>query len=81
MTPEEREELIVRIYEYDSEWANTDLDIQLAALDAVGADTIDDAVPYSVDYTVLGDFELEMMCGLWKDLMSVVAHKEHELGL
>lgn len=81
MTPQERADLVTRINEYDTEWANTDIVVRIAALDAVGADTVDEAVPYSSNYAELGDFDLEMIVGAYKDLMSVVAHKEHELGL
>jgi len=78
MTYIDTQELEARIADYEVEWANTDPDIQDAALDALGADTIDEAIG-PLDATNL--FELEMIEYAWKDLMSVVAHKENELGL
>lgn len=78
LSPYERGMLEIQVGEYETEWANTDPDLQDAALDAVGADTIDDAIGF---YDALLDFDLEMIVYAWKDLLGVVAHKEHELGL
>lgn len=72
------EELRNQIAEYETEWANTDPDIQDAALDALGAETIDDVVLMWPD---MDEMDLEAAVWLWKDLMSVVAHKENELGI
>ena len=80
LTPIERTKLINDIIEFETEWANTDLDLQLISLDAVGADTIDDAIgPWYPNYNILRDFDLEMLHSSWKDFMSVVAHKAHIL--
>ncbi len=70
--------LHAQIAEYETEWANTDNGLQELALDAVGADSIDDAVIIPYDDTSI--FDLEMYAYAWKDLMGVVAHKAHELG-
>lgn len=61
------------VHDYETEWANTDPDIQDAALDALGAETVDDVICTWLDE--------EDVIWLWKDLMGVVRHKEHELGL
>jgi CRISPR/Cas system-associated protein Cas10 (large subunit of type III CRISPR-Cas system) len=72
------EELLVRIAEYETEWANTDFEVQDAALDAVGADTIDDVVAM---WPNMDEDQLDDAAWLWKDFMGVVRHKEHEMGL
>lgn len=82
LTKEERFDLIHKIVEFEVEWANEDLDLKLATLDAVGADTIDEAIgPWCDNYDNLGDFDLEMIAASWKDFMGVLRHKAHELGL
>jgi len=69
-----------RIAEYETDWANTDPEVQEAALDALGADDIDDAVG-SLYLSTKNSFDLECLAYNWKDLMGIVSHKEHELGL
>ena len=71
-------ELLDDLDTYERDWANTDPDIQDAALDAVGAQTIDDVV---VTWSGMDEEDLANAVWLWKDFLDVVAHKEHELGL
>ena len=79
LTAYERGLLEIQVSDYEVEWANTDPDIQDMALDALGAYDIDDAIGSYLDAD--NDFDLECIAYNWKDLMDVVAHKEHEMGL
>ena len=72
------DELRARIDEYYEDWINVDPHVQDAALDAVGADTIDDVV---VTWPNMSENDLENAAWLWKDFLGVVKHKEHELGI
>lgn len=81
-TVSEVKKLTQRIKEYEDRWYNdTDPEVQNEALDRVGAVTIDDAVlgiGFSQDQD---EAWLELVAYSWKDLISVVAHYEHEIGL